>query len=129
VGPIIIPPAVAREVFGDEAPPAWVQIVAPRGAAPEVGSVTLGAGEREAIALAIEVGCRRLLLDDLPARRLAARKALPVSGSVAVLLAAKSAGVIERVAPLIDALQVAGFHLSAEVRAAALHACGEGEGG
>ena len=85
----------------------------------------LGAGEREAIALAGQLGARRLILDDLPARRLAARRGLPVTGTVGLLLAAKHAGLVPAVAPLLDALTAAGFHLSGRVRDAVLAAAGE----
>jgi hypothetical protein len=128
-GTVTIPPAVAREVFAAQDPPPWLHVVAPSTGAEGVASATLGAGELEAIRLAADLHCQRLLLDDLPARRLAARRALPVSGTVAVLLAAKRAGLVPAVKPLLDALRSVGFHLAERVRVAAVAACGEDDPG
>ncbi|HSB61623.1 MAG TPA: DUF3368 domain-containing protein, partial [Vicinamibacteria bacterium] len=71
---IVIPPAVAREVAPSlPEPPTWIRIQKP--ALPldaRVAASSLDAGETEAIALALELGAAWIILDDLPARRLAA---------------------------------------------------------
>jgi len=69
---------------------------------------SLGAGEAEAIILAIE---RRLplLLDDLPARKMAIRMNLSPIGSLGILARCKYAGAIREVKPLVEALRNAGI--------------------
>jgi predicted nucleic acid-binding protein len=89
-------------------------------------SPTLGAGEREAIALAVEVHAQKIILDDLPARRLAASLGLSVIGTVGLILAAKHAGLVPAVAPVLDEMVAAGFRLSQTVVAAVLASAGEG---
>jgi predicted nucleic acid-binding protein len=122
---LVIPLAVAREVYGESSPPSWIRVV-PIAAAADAGtSPTLGAGEREAIALALEQRASLIILDDLPARRVAASRGLAVIGTVGVLLAAKQTGAIAAVRPLLDALVAAGFRLSTRVYDAALGAAGE----
>jgi predicted nucleic acid-binding protein len=122
---IVIPPAVAHEVFRDTAPPSWIRVAHLTGALEAAASPTLGLGEREAIALALEIDAALIILDDLPARRLAASRGLSVIGTAGLLLAAKRAGAIPAVLPLLDALVAAGFHLSDRVRDAVLTAAGE----
>jgi predicted nucleic acid-binding protein len=125
LGEVVVPPAVLAEVFGDRNPPSWLRVVSPQGAIADAASPTLGRGEREAIALAVEMGARRVILDDLPARRLAASLGVPVIGTAGLLLAAKNAGLITAVAPTLDALLASGFRLSPTVVAAILAAAGE----
>lgn len=123
LGPIAIPPAVSQEVFGAESPPDWIEVTSLVEGVP--AGANLGRGEQEAVAPARQLGADWVLLDDLPARRLAARLRLPVVGTVGILLAAKRHGLVESIRPLLDALDVADFRLSPRVRAAALHEAGE----
>jgi predicted nucleic acid-binding protein len=122
---VAIPPAVAAEAFGGEAAPSWIRVVTPGSA---VGrGASLGAGEQEAIALALELDAAWIVLDDLAARRQAAREGLRVVGTIGLLLAAKRARLVESVRPLFDALDRAEFRLSASVRSIALQAADEAE--
>lgn len=125
VGEIAVPPAVGREVFADASPPSWIRVVTASSTSDEITSPTLGRGEREAIALAAELGARWLILDDLPARRVAASLGLPVIGTVGLLLAAKRAALLSAVAPVLEQLTAAGFRLSASVLQSTLTAAGE----
>ena len=111
-GEVWIPAAVEREVFDGEARPEWLVLKPlPRGAF--VGfPPALGQGEQEAIVLALESRPTLLLLDDLPARRVAARLGLPLMGTLGVLLLAQRRGVVPRVRPLYDALIQSGFRVS-----------------
>ncbi len=123
-GQVTVSPAVAAEVFGAEQAPAWVAVASPSNR-PSLPT-NLGAGERAAIALALELGVAAVILDDLPARRLAASRGLPVMGTVAVLLIAKRRGRLQAVAPALSRLLEAGFRLSEPVQRAALEEAGEG---
>lgn len=120
-----IPPAVAREVYANAAIPQWIRIMSVVTVVDPTASPTLGAGEREAIALALAERAQLIILDDLPARRLAARRGLSVIGTVGVLLVAKRSGAIPAVSPLLEALVSSGFHLSDRVRGTVLTAANE----
>lgn len=86
---------------------------------------TLDEGESEALALALQVEDRRIILDDLPARKLAATLALSLIGTAGVLLAAKRSGLIAAVRPLLDALRDKGFRLRQDVYEEVLGSAGE----
>lgn len=120
---IVIPPAVWREVTiaGAGRPGAavteasdWITVRAttriPAGAQP-FGAI--GAGETEAIALALELAWSEpILLDDLAGRRIAQRQGLLVTGSGGALVLAKDQGLIRAVAPMLDLLHESGLYLS-----------------
>lgn len=72
-------------------------------------------GEASGIALAIEMESPLLLIDDLKARKLAAKLNLKFTGTLGVIHKAKQIGAIEKVKPLIDKLQATNFRISANV--------------
>ena len=111
-GTIIVPPAVVREVALRTTLPTWVEVrVLVQSVGPQVLSASLGAGESEAISLAIETGTRLLILDDRPARRLAQALQLPVLGTLGTLVAAKRQHLIE-VRPCLDLLLQHDFRIA-----------------
>jgi predicted nucleic acid-binding protein len=59
-------------------------------------------GEREAIALAIEISERRILLDEREARQIAQRLGLQVMGTLGILLLAKNNQTVPQVRPIHD---------------------------
>ena len=121
-----IPPAVRREVYSANVPPAWIQeqsLTQPL--ASQIIAGRLGAGEREAIALALEIQATCLVLDDLPARRIAQLLHLTVIGSMGLLLQAKHKGLIGAVKPLIEEMQKTGFRVSEHVVTTILMAANE----
>ena len=122
---VVIPSAVADEAFGGAAVPSWLRVVSP--AARIAGGARLGSGEQQAIALERELSAAWIVLDDLAARRLAAREGLRVIGTVGLLLAGKRRELIDAVRPFLDALDAQGFRLSSAVRTAALQAAGEAD--
>ena len=126
LGPVLVPGAVRREVFGRQQLPEWIE-ERPVGQplASQIVSVRLGPGEREAIPLALEINARELVLDDLPARRLAQSLGLPVIGSVGLLLRAKRHGTVPAIRPLLEAMHAQGFRLSARLWAGILSVAGE----
>jgi hypothetical protein len=73
----------------------------------------LDRGEAETIALAIELRCDRVVIDERDGRRFAQRHNLSVIGTVGLLIDAKNRGLRKKIKPSLDALrQKAGFYLS-----------------
>ncbi|MCL5998232.1 MAG: DUF3368 domain-containing protein [Chloroflexi bacterium] len=64
----------------------------------------LDPGEAEVVALGMESGADLLLLDDRKARNIALRLELPFAGTLDVLVAAKRAGLVSTLQPLLDDL-------------------------
>jgi uncharacterized protein len=112
-GRIIIPQAVYHETTGTGFPGSPVVQQAIIAGWLEVRSVsTAGAntdpelddGEREAIALALELGIERILLDEREARQVAHQLGLQVMGTLGILLLAKNNQTIPQVRSLLDAM-------------------------
>lgn len=131
---VVVPSAVVAELsegarFGYDVPaPAtlpWVVVEAPPGAAILPMVTALGDGERAAIALAAARKSDLLLLDDALARRHARLLGLTVTGTLGVLLRAKSDGLLPAVAPVVDKLEQLGFRLAPETRAGVTRLAGE----
>lgn len=85
----------------------------------------LGAGEREALALAAETPETVLIIDDGLARRHAELLHVSFTGTAGLLVKAKGAGLILAVAPILDRLANLRFRLTPETRAALLKLVGE----
>ena len=131
-GQVIVPSAVHAELaLGSNRPGAkalaatleagWVAVqpATDRNAVSEVAR-HLDRGEAEAIVLAEQRSARFLLIDDAKGRRIARRRGVRVVGVAGVLLAAKSQGALGAVAPVLDALSRAGYHLSPRLVAGVL---------
>ena len=103
----------------------WLQVTDPRSMPSEWLALDLGAGERAAMALALENPDRVVLLDDTLARRIAQAAGLQVWGTLKVLLEAKSQGMVESIAPLVNRLQDTGMWISDEIRQRVLALAGE----
>jgi hypothetical protein len=90
-------------------------------------AAALGRGELEAISLAQELGAI-LLTDDSDARLFALRRGLKVSGTVGLLIRAKTNRQLAAVKPLLDQLRgESNFRMSEQLYAVALKECGEWE--
>ena len=87
--------------------------------------MTLGAGERAALALALENPRLVVALDEALARRIATAAGLPVWGTLRVLFEAKSRGLVEDIAPLVRRLIDSGMRISDDVRRRLLALAGE----
>ena len=112
----LIPPAVAREIASSVATPKWItQRQLMQSIDQRLAATALGAGETEAITLALELGTHSVMLDELPGRKMAAQVGVPVIGTLGVLLAAKHAGVIVDVAPRLHQLLATGFYASPDL--------------
>lgn len=122
-----IPPAVAAEIRPSlPALPDWLDVRRLRRPMPSaLQKRALGSGEREAVALSLELQPRWVILDDLAARRTAAALALPVIGTVGVLVKAKEARLIPAIRPTLDRLAAGRFFLGEELYRDVLRAVGE----
>ena len=102
---LVVPPAVALEVAPSVALPDWIERrPLSQSIGPLILRASLGAGESEAMSLALEVGARAVILDDRPARRLAQSLGLSVIGTLGVLLLARQNQRIAQVKPCLDEL-------------------------
>lgn len=124
---ILIPPAVEQEFAPLRKPPDWA-LVQPLRRPSRLGrfGLSLGAGEREAIGLSLEIAADLLLVDDKAARRLARSLQLPTIGTLGLLLSAKRRGLLPTVRPHLDALQSASFYLTPDLYGRVLADAGEG---
>ena len=120
---VLIPPAVWEEFQRPETPapvrgwivhaPAWLEIRrVEKHLEPALRS--LGAGEREAIALAEELHADRLIMDDRAGRRVAKQRNLTVIGTLGVLMEAAERKLID-FSEAITRLQQTSFYVSPEV--------------
>jgi len=126
-GQIHIPPGVAEELRpGMAETPAWV-VVRPltQPIASAILRASLGVGESEALALAMDIRAALVMVDDRPARRLASNLGFPVVGTAGILLRAKRLGLIPEVRPLLDEIIGRGFRLSPAIREKVLTDAGE----
>lgn len=124
---ITIPPAVGHEITRSvPVLPHWITIEPLRSPLPEVVlRKALGVGEREAIALALESKPSLLIVDDLPARKIARMLGVEVLGTAGILLAAKRKGLIKSLRAELDGLIRNSFFLSPKLYNDLLHAAGE----
>lgn len=120
-GKLVIPAAVAQELSHLQTPPkvqAWIKAL-PRWASVERPNrpdpaAHLGLGEREAIALALELKATQLLLDDRAARRIAIQRGLMITGTVGILEEAAGRGLLRLPATLQELLRT-NFRIDADV--------------
>lgn len=85
---------------------------------------TLGEGEQEAIALAVQLHAL-LVIDDYAARQVARSLGLAVTGTAGVLIEAKARGILPAVLPVLEAMRSNGYWLSDALLAAAARLAGE----
>lgn len=133
---IVAPSAVRREFerlatfderFKGLAFPAFIKIEDPAGIPDELkNAIALDEGEIAALALALEQKIMDVLIDEIPARKMAAELGLRVSGLLGVLIRAKRDGLIESVKPSLQRLQEeARFWLGEELINQVLQEVGE----
>ncbi|MBM3130653.1 MAG: DUF3368 domain-containing protein [Chloroflexi bacterium] len=131
---IIIPPAVTDEIavgknLGVSLPDLgtldWVTIRRPASESALPLITDLGEGETEVLMLALELRDSVVILDDDLARRVAKALKIRHTGTLGVLLDAKRAGLVPKIAPLLDQLDALRFRLAPHTRAAVLKLAGE----
>jgi predicted nucleic acid-binding protein len=83
-------------------------------------------GEAEAIALAVEIGATRLLIDERLGRQAAKESGLKVTGVLGILLLAKRQNLISVVKPIVEELiGQANFRISSQLYLDILNEAGE----
>ena len=125
---VVIPSAVAAELQHPKAPavvrawiagpPSWCALRQAQGQ-PDAALMPLGAGEREAIVLAEELGADAFLTDDLEGREEAMHRGLEVTGTLGILERAALRGLIDLPAVMAQ-LQATTFYGPPDIIAAML---------
>lgn len=134
-GTVFAPPEVEAEFlrlvgadprFANLPFPPEVTVRAAVGILPEIAAdPDLDAGEKAALALALELSCR-LLIDEAAGRRVARLHGVKVTGLLGLLVEARQRGLVAAVAPLLDRLIVgARFWIHPQLRAEILLRAGE----
>ncbi len=108
--------------------PEWVIVQEP----PRVENIKhltsrLGAGELSAIALALQLEDRSLILDDQKARKIAEGLGIDVTGTIGVIVRAKLNGIIPCIKPFLHKMRQTNFRFSDEVELSALAEAEESE--
>lgn len=85
----------------------------------------LDLGEAAVIALALELGFERVVMDERKGRKIAADNGLEVIGSLGTLLQAKGAGLLPVVKPCIDAMTSRGIWIEGALASLVLSKAGE----
>lgn len=125
-GEILVPPIVVEEVRPSLDLPEWFVEKAPgEEVAPKILGASLDPGESQAITLALELGVRRLILDERAARRIALSLGLPVVGTLGILIAAKKRGLISAMKTCLEELEAHDFRMSEQLLKKVLSAAGE----
>ena len=129
-GEIVIPKAVCDEVTVKSARRLdgcdWIRVMTISNlAAKEMFTSALHDGEVETMLLAKEIEADLVIMDDGLARRHAKYIGLTVTGTVGVLLRAKSSGVINEVRPVLDSLIQNGFYISDNIYSEVIRLAGE----
>jgi predicted nucleic acid-binding protein len=131
---IIVPPAVVDEIavgknlgvsLPDPSTLDWVGIRRPTSESALPLITDLGEGETEVLMLALELHDSVVILDDDLARRVAKALKIRHTGTLGVLLDAKRADLILKIAPSLDQLDALRFRLAPHTRAAVLKLAGE----
>ncbi|MEO8662866.1 MAG: DUF3368 domain-containing protein [Bryobacteraceae bacterium] len=130
----LVPPAVVGELdrgkaMGVDLPDVhalpWMKIQAPEGLDKVSLVADLGAGEKEVLALGMQIASAVVILDERLGRLHAEALKLNYTGTLGILLRAKIEGLIPRIEPLLGHLDHLGFRLSPKAHAAVLKQAGE----
>lgn len=132
---VLVPEAVMKEVVGsgwerkgarEVATSPWLERIRAEKSLDPLLATELGAGEAEVIAAGYLLNARFVLLDERRARRIAEQAYhLRVKGSAGILVAAKRAGLVPRIRPLLESMIGQGYFLSGRLLERALQEAGE----
>jgi hypothetical protein len=136
LGRVVVPSQVVTELaagraHGHDVPDPlalpWVEVRPVAPLSPRLAAFGyLGAGERAVLTLALADPTTVAVIDELPARRVAGRFGVKVTGTLNLILVAKQLGHLPAVRPLLDRLQELRFRVSAQLREHILGLAGEG---
>lgn len=96
----------------------WLYLRSPRTDSIDAVSPDLDKGEREAIALAMELKADLVLIDEAAGRRVAKELGMRITGTIGVLRLAAERGMID-VQEVLPKLRLAGFYIDESVIQAA----------
>lgn len=113
-GEMCITPEVADEFKNDL--PQWVKIVQPANTTYQsILEAALDKGEASAIALCLEQEDCLLIIDDNKGRKYAEQLKIPITGTLGVLIEAKTSGRVKELRPLLDKVKQTDFRLTDEL--------------
>ena len=121
---VILPSAVKDELANPDtpllvrnwiaAPPSWVNVRHTEKPLPNISMAGLGAGETEAITLAVELHADLLLMDDRRGVTVALQRGLTVTGTMGLLARAAKHGLLD-LAAAFDRLKQTNFRYRQEI--------------
>lgn len=82
-------------------------------------------GEASAIALALESPNATVVLDDFKARKLAKNLGISFTGTIGIVMRAKTKGLISSIKPILEKMKATDFRLSEDIERQALREVGE----
>lgn len=86
---------------------------------------SLDLGEASAIALALELNDCLLILDDLKGKKMAEQLGFATTGSLGIIVRAKTNGVIPAVRPLLERIKSTNFRMTEQLAQIILKSAGE----
>ncbi|WKZ60261.1 MAG: DUF3368 domain-containing protein [Cyclobacteriaceae bacterium] len=120
---VLTTPEVAQE-FGLPLP-RWISVRTATETSFQNDLTGLDAGEASAISLALSTPDSILVLDDLPARKVAEKLSINFTGTLGLLAKGKASGYILAIKPILKKLKEINFRISAKVEEDILIQCNE----
>ncbi|MDX5479089.1 MAG: DUF3368 domain-containing protein [Cyclobacteriaceae bacterium] len=124
-GEVVITQQVFEE-FGKSAPP-WILIEKTKNPNPnqKILEATLDKGEASSISLAMDYDDSLLIIDESKGRKIAKSLGLKITGTLGILVIAKSNNLIGEVKPIIDKIKSTNFRISPQLEQLVLIKCEE----
>lgn len=120
---VLTTPEVAEE-FGLPLPQ-WISVRAATETSFRNDLTGLDSGEASAISLALSTPDSILVLDDLPARKVAEKLSINFTGTLGLLAKGKASGYIHSIKPILKKLREINFRISQKVEEDILIQCNE----
>ena len=108
-----------------ESLPEWIEIRRVGNNFRQILELQVDKAKASTLALALETENCTIILDDYRARKIAEKLKLNYTGTIGVIVKAKSKGIIPSVKPILDKILLTNFRLSDEIENQALQAAGE----